>query len=122
MSSGADGLVKLWTIRTNECEATMDGHSDKVWALDLHQDGSTFVSGGADSRIIVWNDTTKELEDSKRKEEERNVLMEQRLSNHLRFKEFHKAFEIALELDKPRQALKVCVQVCVQCVFNYQYI
>jgi len=107
MSSGADGLVKLWTIRTNECEATMDGHNDKVWALDLHQDGSTFVTGGADSRILVWNDTTKEVEDAKREEAERNILMEQRLSNHLRFKEYEKALEIALELDKPRQALKV---------------
>ena len=111
MSSGADGLVKLWTIRTNECEATMDGHNDKVWALDLHQDGTTFVSGGADSRIIVWNDTTKELEDAKRDEEEKNILMEQRLSNHLRFKEYEKALEIALELDKPRQALKVLTAI-----------
>jgi len=111
MSSGADGLVKLWTIRTNECEATMDGHNDKVWALDLHQDGNTFVSGGADSRIIVWNDTTKEIEDAKRDEEEKNILMEQRLSNHLRFKEYEKALEIALELDKPRQALKVLTAI-----------
>lgn len=28
--SGADGLVKLWTIKTNECIATYDQHEDKV--------------------------------------------------------------------------------------------
>lgn len=28
--SGADGLVKLWTVRTNECMATYDQHGDKV--------------------------------------------------------------------------------------------
>lgn len=107
VSCGADGLVKLWTIRTNECEATMDGHSDKVWALDLSPDGSTLVSGGADSQIVVWQDTTQEQEDAKREEEQRNVMMEQRLSNHLRHKEYELALEIALEMDKPRQALKV---------------
>lgn len=30
ISSGSDGLVKLWTIRTNECITTMDGHEEKV--------------------------------------------------------------------------------------------
>ena len=28
--SGADGLVKLWTVKTNECVATYDNHEDKV--------------------------------------------------------------------------------------------
>lgn len=27
---GADGLVKLWTVNTNECIATYDQHEDKV--------------------------------------------------------------------------------------------
>ena len=27
---GADGLVKLWTVSTNECIATYDQHEDKV--------------------------------------------------------------------------------------------
>lgn len=107
VSSGADGLVKLWTIRTNECEATMDGHANKVWALDTSPNGKTLVSGGADSQIVVWNDTTQEEEQAKRATEEENILMEQKLANHLRYKEFEQALEVALELDKPRQALKV---------------
>jgi len=105
LSAGADGLVKLWTIRTNECEATMDGHTDKVWALDLS--GDVLVSAGADSRIVVWNDTTSLEEQAKKESEEITLLMEQRLSNHLRFKEYEQALEIAFELDKPNQALKV---------------
>ena len=28
---GCDGLVKLWTIKTNECIATYDKHDGKVW-------------------------------------------------------------------------------------------
>jgi WD40 repeat protein len=27
---GSDGLVKLWTIKTNECIATYDKHDGKV--------------------------------------------------------------------------------------------
>ena len=30
LSSGADGLVKLWSVRTTECLNTFDGHDDKV--------------------------------------------------------------------------------------------
>lgn len=107
MSSGADGLVKLWTIRTNECEATMDGHTNKVWALDISTDGKTLVSGGADSRLVVWEDTTQAEEEAKRVTEEQNIMMEQKLANHLRHKEFEQALEIALELEKPMKALKV---------------
>jgi len=112
VSSGADGLVKLWTIRTNECEATMDGHMNKVWALDL--DGTTLVSGGADSQIVVWEDTTQEEEDKKRASEEQSILLEQRLANHLRYKEYDQALGLALELNKPRQVLKVITSIVEQ--------
>ena len=107
VSSGADGLVKLWTVRTNECEATMDAHKDKIWALDLDATGKQLISGGADSQIVVWEDTTKEVEDAKRFEEEEAILVEQKLANHLRHKEYAEALEISLERDKPYQTLKV---------------
>jgi U3 small nucleolar RNA-associated protein 13 len=107
VSAGGDGLIKLWTIRTNECEATLDGHVDKVWALDTSPDGKSIVSGGADSKIVVWNDSTQQVLDIKRAEEAETILLDQKLANHLRHKEFGKALEIALQVDKPRQALKV---------------
>lgn len=107
VSSGADGLLKVWTIRNNECETTMDGHSDKVWALDLAQEGKQLISGGADSKIIMWNDTTAEVEESRRAEEEEAILMDQKLANHLRHKEYGEALEISLLRDKPRHALRV---------------
>jgi U3 small nucleolar RNA-associated protein 13 len=31
-SSASDGLLKLWNVRTDECVATMDNHTDKVSA------------------------------------------------------------------------------------------
>ena len=30
ISSGTDGLLKLWTIKSNECIATFDQHEEKV--------------------------------------------------------------------------------------------
>lgn len=108
VSSGADGLVKLWTIRTRECEATLDGHVDRVWGLDVALSGGlAMVTGGADSRIIRWVDTTQEEEEKRLDEESKKIQMEQTLANHLRFKEYSYALDISLEMDKPRQALKV---------------
>lgn len=110
-SSGADGLIKIWTIRTNECEATLDSHSDKVWALDLAPSGNIMVSGSADSRLLIWKDTTEEAEDEKRAQQREAILMDQQLANHLRHKEFEQALDIALKLEKPRLALKVITSI-----------
>lgn len=47
VSAGADGLVKLWSVRTSECTATFDEHEGKVWALaaaglqSLHYDAQS---------------------------------------------------------------------------------
>ena len=35
LSSSADGLIRLWTIRTGECENTFDRHNDKIWAITI---------------------------------------------------------------------------------------
>uniref|UniRef100_A0A7S3PTU0 U3 small nucleolar RNA-associated protein 13 C-terminal domain-containing protein n=1 Tax=Chaetoceros debilis TaxID=122233 RepID=A0A7S3PTU0_9STRA len=105
MSCDAEGLIRLWSIRSNECVFTLDAHDDRIWALDVED--ALMVSGGADSRLKVFIDTTKELEEQTRIEEERNIMQEQQLSNHLRFKEYAQALDIALDMDKPRQVLKV---------------
>lgn len=107
LSSGSDGLVKLWTIRTNECEATMDAHYGKVWAMDNASEFKTIVSGCSDSHIIVWQDTTAEIEEAKQAEQEEIALLDQELTNHLRRKEYGQALEISLERDKPHHALKI---------------
>ena len=35
VSAGGDGLVKVWTMRSGECETTLDNHADRVWSLAL---------------------------------------------------------------------------------------
>jgi U3 small nucleolar RNA-associated protein 13 len=88
---------------------SIDAHDDRIWALDL-SDGM-LVSGGADSTLRAFRDTTQELDEQRRQEEEQNILMEQKLANHLRFKEYEHALELALTMDKPRQALKVLTAI-----------
>lgn len=52
--SGSDGLVKLWTIKTNECVKTLDAHQDKVWGLHASRKDDKMVTASADSNITVW--------------------------------------------------------------------
>jgi U3 small nucleolar RNA-associated protein 13 len=88
---------------------TLDAHDDRIWALDV-EDGM-LVSGGADSRLKMFKDTTKELDEQNREEEQQNIRNEQKLANHLRHKEYEQALDIALGMEKPRQVLKVIVAI-----------
>ncbi|KAG5559049.1 hypothetical protein RHGRI_008836 [Rhododendron griersonianum] len=65
----ADGLVKLWTVQTNECIATYDQHEDKViffcslrslqvWALAVGKKTEILATGGSDAVINLWHDST----------------------------------------------------------------
>ena len=98
MSTGADGLLKLWTIRTNECEATMDAHSDKVWGLSVRHDGAQIVTGGADSVLNVWRDVTTEQDEAEVAAAEQRTLREHQLLSKMHVKDFGAAIELAFEL------------------------
>lgn len=54
ITSGSDGLIKLWNIKSSECVKTLDAHEDKVWALDVSRDEETLVSGAGDAAVILW--------------------------------------------------------------------
>jgi WD40 repeat protein len=41
LSGAADGLIRLWTIRSGECENTFDLHSDRVWAIAVGSASTT---------------------------------------------------------------------------------
>jgi U3 small nucleolar RNA-associated protein 13 len=52
---GADGLLKLWSLRTGECAGTFDSHDDRVWALAAggrHE--ALLATGGSDARVVIW--------------------------------------------------------------------
>ncbi|KAG8688034.1 U3 small nucleolar RNA-associated protein 13, partial [Ceratobasidium sp. 423] len=101
VSAGSDGLVKLWTIRTEECVATLDAHEDKVWALAMSADERTIVSGAADSRIVVWRDSTEEEQLEKEEQRAKGVELEQNFTNYLALNDYRNAIQLALAMDQP---------------------
>lgn len=84
LSSGADGLMKLWNVRSTECLNTFDGHEDKVWALTVGgvQEGLV-ATGGGDARVQIWEDCTLQDKAEAAEEEEVTLIKQQRLSNAL---------------------------------------
>ena len=84
LSAGADGLVKLWGVRTSECVATFDEHEAKVWAMHVAgTNDSLLVTGGADARVNVWRDCTAEIETTAAAERSEAALKGQELANAL---------------------------------------
>jgi U3 small nucleolar RNA-associated protein 13 len=110
VSGSSDGLVRLWTIRTGECENTFDVHTDRVWAVAVAKvpiaagtsgsggSGSgtgggmeeVFFSGGSDSKLLCWRDATEAEEHGRLDEAERTLLVEQQMQNDLRNRKFDK--------------------------------
>jgi WD40 repeat protein len=61
VASRLDGGVRLWDLTGAEPReaAILVGHRDHVAALAFAPDDATFVSGGADGRVIWWDATTQ---------------------------------------------------------------
>jgi WD40 repeat protein len=78
VSGSADGLVRLWTIQTGECEGTFDEHQDKIWSICVSSSNEKqFFSGGSDSKLLKWMDVTAEEEAKRLSDREQNLLLEQ---------------------------------------------
>lgn len=63
LSTGSDGLLKLWTVKTHECVQTFDEHENKAWAMAISEDEKKVVTGGEDAVLVVWKDVTQEEKD-----------------------------------------------------------
>ena len=100
LSSGADGLIKFWNIKASECINTLEGHEGKIWAMDVNYENNklNIITGGTDSKIILWKDITneKEKEILNEKEELLNKEDELRMMNFN--KEYIDAMKLSLEL------------------------
>eukprot|EP00026_Physarum_polycephalum_P002867 Phypoly_transcript_02876.p1 GENE.Phypoly_transcript_02876~~Phypoly_transcript_02876.p1 ORF type:complete len:830 (-),score=95.09 Phypoly_transcript_02876:113-2602(-) len=123
LSTGGDGVMKLWTIKTGQCMMTEEAHGDKAWALCVGYEASgeaaqesaplRVVTGGADSCIKIWEDCSQAVDESRKKEEEAKVVVEQNLSNSLANKDFHRALVYALKLGHKGRTLEVLDTILV---------
>ena len=60
--TSADYCIKLWNTKTGVCIRTIEEHTESVTAISWLPDGSGFISGGLDRKIIIW-DTDGKLRD-----------------------------------------------------------
>lgn len=110
-SAGGDGLVKVWDVHSNELAATLDNHTDRVWALAPVPGTSGLASGGADSIITLWKDTTSTTVAAAAAESTARVEQDQQLQNYMRGGSYREAITLALQLGHPARLLALFTSV-----------
>lgn len=104
-SAGGDGLVKIWNANTGEIAATLDNHTDRIWALTVNPSTNTLVSGGGDSIVTFWKDTTSATVAASAADSTARVEQEQQLQNHIHRGNYRDAITLALQLNHPARLL-----------------
>ncbi|KAH8891296.1 WD40 repeat-like protein [Thozetella sp. PMI_491] len=110
-SAGGDGLVKVWDANLGESECTLDNHEDRVWALTTHPETNTIVSGGGDSIINFWKDTSEITQAAATEAALKLVEQEQELENYIYSGSYREAIILALQLNHPGRLLNLFTNV-----------
>ncbi|KAK7184097.1 hypothetical protein DPSP01_001263 [Paraphaeosphaeria sporulosa] len=100
-SAAGDGLVKIWDSSSGETMSTLDNHTDRVWALAAQLSNGALVSGGADSVITFWKDTTSATLEAATTAETERVELDQKLQNYAFAGNYREAITLALQMDQP---------------------
>lgn len=100
-SAAGDGLVKVWDSISGEQMSTLDNHTDRVWALIAHPNTGAIVSGGGDSVITFWKDTTSATLEAATTAETERVELDQKLQNYAYAGNYREAIVLALQMDQP---------------------
>ncbi|KAF5027858.1 hypothetical protein F66182_46 [Fusarium sp. NRRL 66182] len=110
-SAGGDGLVKVWDANSGEAECTLDNHEDRVWAIAVHPENNTIVSGSGDSTVTFWKDTSSETQAAASQAALKMIEQEQELENHIHAGSFREAITLALQLNHPGRLLSLFISV-----------
>lgn len=110
-SAGSDGLVKVWDVNTGEVSCTLDNHIDRVWALTIDPENGMLVSGGGDSVVTFWKNTTTDTIAATAAVSIQRVEQEQQLQNYIHHGNYREAILLALELDHPARLLTLMQNV-----------
>jgi U3 small nucleolar RNA-associated protein 13 len=119
-SSAADGLVKIWSPYSGESEATLDNHTDRVWALACPTPSGSrsdvkspsispfsLISGAADSTVTFWTDTTSATLTAAVSANSARIEQDQQLQNYIRTGAYREAITLALQLNHPARLLSL---------------
>ena len=110
-SAGSDGLVKVWDANTGEVSSTLDNHIDRVWALTVDPENGMLVSGGGDSVVTFWKNTTTDTIAATAAVSIQRVEQEQQLQNYIHHGNYREAIVLALELGHPARLLTLLQNV-----------
>jgi U3 small nucleolar RNA-associated protein 13 len=110
-SAGGDGLVKVWDANSGETECTLDNHEDRVWAVAVHPEDNTIISGSGDSTVTFWKDTSSETQAAATEAALKMIEQEQELENHIHAGSFREAITLALQLNHPGRLLSLFTSV-----------
>ena len=106
-SAGGDGLLKVWDASTGEVAATLDNHTDRIWALTVNPDTGMLVSGGGDSVVTFWKDTSSETAAKTSAAATQRVEQDQELQNYIHRGNYRDAITLALALNHPARLLSL---------------
>jgi len=70
-------------------------------------DGSIIVTGGTDSRLVVWHDRTEEMRITEAAARQTKQLQDQQLQNLLQNEQLLPALKMSIVLERPNTALKI---------------
>lgn len=57
VSGSADGKIRVWNLKTGQCQPSVSGHTQKIHSVRFSSDGQRIVSGGEDMIVRVWEAT-----------------------------------------------------------------
>lgn len=61
VSTGHDGQLRIWDVKTGQLLNSIDASNSSLWALDISMDGNYAVTGGADTIVKLWDLNTSKL-------------------------------------------------------------
>lgn len=127
-SASSDTLVKLWSpyssTDSDHLLATLDNHSDRVWALTSSSVSSSqrnksrgkdspgsisypLISGAADASLTFWADTTVQTATLASQRATERIEQDQLLQNHIFTKNYREAITLSLALNHPGRLLRI---------------
>ena len=106
-SAGSDGLVKIWSVVSGECLTTLDNHTDRIWALAFNPATRTLVSGGGDSVVTFWKDTSQETVAKRGQDQVERIEQDQELRNCEHEGRWREGIVLALQLNHPARLLGI---------------
>ncbi|KAH9483891.1 WD repeat-containing protein 26-like protein [Psilocybe cubensis] len=53
--TSTEQFIKMWNTKTGVCIRTLEEHTETVTAISWLPDGTGFISGGLDRKIVIWD-------------------------------------------------------------------